>query len=93
MVDDENLHRAFLRFQFQPKLLLKRREDGRPGRVGRGSVVDALDRPAPLNIGPWLSSGVHCSVKSYLPLRPVLSRTVRPSCCDNRCTRFAMGTP
>src|ERR1700730_8106634 len=36
IVDDENLHRAFSRFQFQAKLLLERRKDGGPGRIRRG---------------------------------------------------------
>ena len=31
MINDKNFHRAFLRFQFQPKLLLNRGEDGRTG--------------------------------------------------------------
>src|SRR5580692_4003876 len=33
MIDDENLHWTLLRFQFQPKLLLKSRENGRPRGV------------------------------------------------------------
>src|SRR5256885_2293174 len=38
MIDDENLHRALLRFQFQTKLLLNSCENGRPGEFGRCAV-------------------------------------------------------
>src|SRR5438552_16441185 len=38
MIDDENLHGALLRFQFQTKLLLNCRENGRPGEFGRYAV-------------------------------------------------------
>ena len=31
MINDENFHRAFLRFQFQSKLFLNRGEKRRPG--------------------------------------------------------------
>src|SRR5437667_10134700 len=39
MIDDENLHGALLRFQFQTKLLLNRREHRRPGRIRRRCVA------------------------------------------------------
>ena len=42
VIDDENLHWAFFRFQFQPKLLLDRREDRRPGRIRRACVARPL---------------------------------------------------
>jgi len=32
MIDDEYYARTVLRFQFQPKLLLNRIEEGRPGK-------------------------------------------------------------
>ena len=31
MIDDQNLHRRLMRFEFQPKLLLDRSEDRRRG--------------------------------------------------------------
>jgi hypothetical protein len=66
MIDDENLHSVYLRFQAQAKLLLNRCKDRGFERFRRGSVVNpffSLLSSVPL-IGGWLSSGVHCSVKS-----------------------------
>ncbi len=44
MIDDQNLHRRFVRFELQPKLLLNRREDRWRRRFSRNSAVRPCGR-------------------------------------------------
>src|ERR1700731_1961129 len=60
MIDGEYYARTVLRFQFQPKLLLNRIEEGRPGEFRQGSAADNLRmvsrllKHGTLALGPYL---------------------------------------
>jgi len=60
IIDDQNLHRPFLRFKFQTQLLLYRGEDRRPEDLG--ATVQGFSFCVPsdrLHIGVEPGSGVH----------------------------------
>ena len=78
MIDDDDFHRTFLRFQFQAELFLKSREQRRAigiYRRKRRHVRAARPRGGAWN---WPCSGVYSRLISYFPVRLVLSSTIRP---------------
>src|SRR6266480_5063522 len=77
MIDDEYYARTVLRFQFQPKLLLNRIEEGRPGEFRQGSAAGDLRMVSRL-----LKHGT-LTLVSYLPFQCEIIVAREPSVVYN----------
>jgi hypothetical protein len=71
MVDDEHIHRARLRFQFESELILQRREDG-----SWGQWVKRAGKSARLGTRTYLGRKLKIQIKKTAQPRPIHYRPV-----------------